>query len=132
MLKIANWVLKALALYYLPSDDKSKETKSGVEKPVATQLCKPNNILEETKDPEKLKADVGGTDDDDSDGNAVDSAEGESGDDEVCIRDESCLNYFCIDYLMLVPCLGQNLDLFCTRAMRYISTSIDITCTPNL
>ena len=94
MLKIANWVLKALALYYLPSDDKSKETKSGVEKPVATQLCKPNNILEETKDPEKLKADVGGTDDDDSDGNAVDSAEGESGDDEICIRDESCLNYF--------------------------------------
>ncbi|XP_039852315.1 histone deacetylase HDT2-like isoform X2 [Panicum virgatum] len=72
----------AIPLYPNADDDKSKETKSGVEKPVATQLCKPNNILEETKDPEKLKADVGGTGDDDSDGNAVDSAEGESGDDE--------------------------------------------------
>ncbi|XP_039811281.1 histone deacetylase HDT2-like isoform X2 [Panicum virgatum] len=71
-----------IPLYPNADDDKSKETESGAEKPTAAQLCKPNNILEETKDPEKLKADVGGTDNDDSDENAVDSVEGESGDDE--------------------------------------------------
>ncbi|RLN23136.1 uncharacterized protein C2845_PM07G32200 [Panicum miliaceum] len=72
----------AIPLYPNADDDKSKETESGAEKPAATQLCKPNNILEDTMGPDKLKADVSGTDNDGSDENAVDSAEGESGDDE--------------------------------------------------
>lgn len=88
-----------LYVLYL-SDDRNKETESGAEKPAATQLCKAKNILEETKNPEKLKANVGGTKDDDSDENAVDSAEGESGADEVCISDESCLDYYFLDALV--------------------------------
>ncbi|CAL4946021.1 unnamed protein product [Urochloa decumbens] len=56
----------AIPLYPNPDDDKSKETKSGVEKPASTQLCKSKNTLEETKDPDqKLKADVGVTDNED-------------------------------------------------------------------
>ncbi|KAF8755768.1 hypothetical protein HU200_011237 [Digitaria exilis] len=77
----------AIPLYPNADDDRNKETESGAEKPAATQLCKAKNILEETKNPEKLKANVGGTNDDDSDENAVDSAEGESGADEDS-RDE--------------------------------------------
>jgi hypothetical protein len=38
---------------------------------------------------EKQKVNVGGTDDGLSNENSVDSEEGESGDDEVCISDES-------------------------------------------
>jgi hypothetical protein len=88
--KIANGIPKqSLALHCLPSDDKSKETENGAEKPAATQFCKLKNAC-----------DVGGADDDDSDENAVDSAEVESGDDEVCIRDESYLNYYFLDVLV--------------------------------
>ncbi|CAO1942727.1 unnamed protein product [Urochloa humidicola] len=66
----------AIPLYPDADDDKSKETKRGLEKPASTQFCEPKNTLEETKDPEKLKAD------DNSDENSVDSEEGESGDNE--------------------------------------------------
>ncbi|RCV28680.1 hypothetical protein SETIT_5G422100v2 [Setaria italica] len=72
----------AIPLYPNADDDRSKQTKSGVDNPASTQLCKPKNTLEETKDPEKQKGDVGGTDDDHSDENSVHSEEGESGDDE--------------------------------------------------
>ncbi|PAN26949.1 hypothetical protein PAHAL_5G049100 [Panicum hallii] len=61
----------AIPLYPNADDDKSKETENGAEKPAATQFCKLKNAC-----------DVGGADDDDSDENAVDSAEVESGDDE--------------------------------------------------
>jgi hypothetical protein len=60
-----------------------------VEKPAATESSKPKVSLEETKDHDKHKADVGGIDDDESDEDFVDSEEGESGDDEVGISDES-------------------------------------------
>ncbi|XP_062208695.1 histone deacetylase HDT2-like [Phragmites australis] len=75
----------AIPLYFNVDDDKGKEAKSGAEKlaapgPAATRSSKPKVTLEETKDPGKgkLKADVGGTDDDDSD----ETEEAESGDDE--------------------------------------------------
>ncbi|RLN05515.1 hypothetical protein C2845_PM13G16750 [Panicum miliaceum] len=61
----------AIPLYPNADDDKSKETENGAEKPAATQFRKLKNAC-----------DVGGTDDDDSDENAVDSAEVESGDAE--------------------------------------------------
>ena len=58
-----------------------------MEKPAATDFCKPKNTLAVAKDPEKLKADVGGTMDDDSDENYVDCEEVESGDDKVCLSE---------------------------------------------
>lgn len=64
-----------------------------MEKPTATESFKPKVSLEETKDPDKHKANVGGTDDDETDEDYVDSEEGESGDDEVGISDESRLRY---------------------------------------
>lgn len=64
-----------------------------MEKPAATESSKPKVSLEETKDPEKHEVDVGGTDDDESDEDFVDSEEGESDDDEVGISDESWLRY---------------------------------------
>lgn len=71
------------------SDDSGKQTKSGLDNPASTQFCKPKDTLEESKDLEKRKVKVGGTDDGLSNENSVDSEEGESGDDEVCISDES-------------------------------------------
>jgi hypothetical protein len=41
--------------------------------------------LEKKRDPEKLQTNVGGSDDDVSDEDFVDSEEGETKDDEVCI-----------------------------------------------
>ncbi|CAD6235405.1 unnamed protein product [Miscanthus lutarioriparius] len=48
-------------------DDKSKDSKCGLEKPTATESSKPTISLEETKDPDKPKADAGGTEDGESD-----------------------------------------------------------------
>jgi hypothetical protein len=67
----------------LLSDDKRKETKDDDDRaarPVATatQSSKPKAALEKTKNLGKLKADVGGNDEDDSE-------QGESDDDEVSI-----------------------------------------------
>ncbi|XP_035823776.1 uncharacterized protein [Zea mays] len=73
---------KAIPLFPKADDDKSKESKCDVEKPAATESSKPKVSLEETKDPEKHEVDVGGTDDDESDEDFVDSEEGESDDDE--------------------------------------------------
>ncbi|XP_066377125.1 histone deacetylase HDT2-like isoform X6 [Miscanthus floridulus] len=74
-------VPQAIPLYPNADDDKSKESKCGVEKPAATESSKAKVCLEEAKNPDKHKADVGGTDDDESDED-VDSEGGESGDDE--------------------------------------------------
>ena len=59
-----------------------------MEKPAATESSKAKVCLEEAKNPDKHKADVGGTDDDESDKD-VDSEGGESDDDEVGMSDES-------------------------------------------
>ncbi|XP_035823778.1 uncharacterized protein [Zea mays] len=75
-------VPQAIPLFPKADDDKSKESKCDVEKPAATESSKPKVSLEETKDPEKHEVDVGGTDDDESDEDFVDSEEGESDDDE--------------------------------------------------
>ncbi|AQK66490.1 hypothetical protein ZEAMMB73_Zm00001d014542 [Zea mays] len=77
-------VPQAIPLFPKADDDKSKESKCDVEKPAATESSKPKVSLEETKDPEKHEVDVGGTDDDESDEDFVDSEEGESDDDEPC------------------------------------------------
>jgi hypothetical protein len=80
----------------LRSDDKSKESKCGVEKPAATESSKSKVSLEEAKVPDKHKADVGGDDNDESDED-VDSEDGESGDDEVGISEISfppCFSVF--------------------------------------
>ncbi|CAD6335724.1 unnamed protein product [Miscanthus lutarioriparius] len=74
-------VPQAIPLYPNTDDDKSKESKCGVEKPAATKSSKAKVCLEEAKNPDKHKDDVGGTDDDESDKD-VDSEGGESGDDE--------------------------------------------------
>ncbi|XP_021305986.1 histone deacetylase HDT2 isoform X2 [Sorghum bicolor] len=74
-------VPQAIPLYPNADDDKSKESKCGVEKPAATESSKSKVSLEEAKVPDKHKADVGGDDNDESDED-VDSEDGESGDDE--------------------------------------------------
>uniref|UniRef100_A0A0A9GI37 C2H2-type domain-containing protein n=1 Tax=Arundo donax TaxID=35708 RepID=A0A0A9GI37_ARUDO len=71
----------AIPLYPNAADDKSEETKSGAEKlaapkSAAAQSSNPNITLDETKNPGKLKAVIGGSNDDDSD------EEGESGHEE--------------------------------------------------
>ncbi|XP_035814927.1 uncharacterized protein [Zea mays] len=81
---------KAIPLFPKADDDKSKESKCDVEKPAATESSKPKVSLEETKDPEKHEVDVGGTDDDESDEDFVDSEEGESDDDENSSDGDEC------------------------------------------
>ncbi|CAO1942726.1 unnamed protein product [Urochloa humidicola] len=71
----------ALPTYPNVNDDKSKETeneKRAAPKPATTQ----SSTFEETKDPRKLQTNVGGSDDDESDEDYIDSEEGESNDDE--------------------------------------------------
>ncbi|KAL6840373.1 hypothetical protein ACP4OV_030183 [Aristida adscensionis] len=87
----------AIPLYPNADDEKSKETKSRAEKLFApsravAQSSEPKVILEETKIPAKMKADVDGSDDDENDEDFDDSKEGESSDDEISSDEDDSEN----------------------------------------
>ena len=75
-----------LAYHCSHSDDTGKETESGSEKPAAPRPAATwSSSLEETKDPVKLQTNVGCSDNDENDGNYIDSEDGKYNDDEVCV-----------------------------------------------